>query len=88
MASDFSCHVDAEDKPRVHVGDGQWLHAISRLWVQKRIDQVGTSVPEAPKLPILNGGDLLDDWGAVISYGGNEMVLESKPGKPILPFMR
>ena len=74
--------MDKDDRPRFHFGDGGYLRALGRLHLRTRMGDGPIYVFRAKGVPILIGADLMQKWGALISYVKDTVKLERLPGKP------
>ena len=61
---------------------------MSRVCFNTPYGRIGIFTFEAVGVPILLGADLLDEWGADLSYTQNTLTLQLLCGKPKLPVQR
>ncbi len=74
--------VDRTHRPWLHFGDGGWLRAQAKIWLQTALGQIGIFVLQAPGVPILIGSDCCESWGILISYKRNGATFENVEGMP------
>ena len=84
----FEFWVEHHRLPWFHFGDGGHLQALSRVCFQTTFGRIGIFTFEATGVPILLGADLLDEWGADLSYTQNTMTLKRMKGQPTLKVER
>ena len=84
----FRFWVEHHRLPWFHFGDGGHLQALSRVCFQTEFGRIGIFTFEAVGVPILLGADLLDEWGADLSYTQNTLTLRRVKGQPILDVQR
>ena len=77
-------HTDTHDRPWFRFGNGLWLQALGRLYVETVVGSVGIYLLDAEGVPILLGGDLLDELGADISYNRGTATMCNVTGEPVI----
>ena len=77
-------HTDTHDRPWFRFGNGLWLQALGRLYVETVVGSVGIYLLDAEGVPILLGGDLLEELGADNSYNRGTATMRNVTGEPVI----